>query len=361
VMVFIWLALFGHASLAQGPPLPSVSVNADMTVTYRVTAPNAKEVLLIDSVLTREPGLPMTRGSDGVWTVTAGPYEAGDHQYVFLIDGVRTGDFGAGRNTERLPRPATIFEIVQVRGADPLPVDLQNVPHGVLHLETFPSTHFAREVECYVYTPPGYRGSTKRYPVLYLLHGGMMGPYVWPGIGAQRIADNLIAAGLPELIIVMPDTSAENRMNQPQPLTERYLLEEVIPFIEANYRTTPRRYLAGHSIGAGHAWNIVMRSPEAFSAVAAFGAGLAAADPPLEQSYPKLLDADAINEQVPLIYISVPQTGPNAGANAERFRASLERLGIKHHFNLPPGGQTSFNGTRWLIEFLTFLKALPEP
>ena len=304
-----WVQFACAVAAGHAQQLPSVSVNADMTVTYRVTAPNAKEVSLIDSILTPATGLPMTRGNDGVWTVTAGPYEVGDHQYVFLIDGVRTGDFGPGRNTDRLPRPAATFEIVQVRGVGPLPVDLQNVPHGVVHLETFSSTHFGREVECYVYTPPGYRDSDRRYPVLYLLHGGMMGPYVWPGIGAQRIADNLIAVGLTrELIIVMPDTSADNRMNQPLPLAERYLLEEVIPFIEANYRIGPRRYLAGHSIGASHTRNIGLKNPEAFSALGMFGGGIAATDPPLEQSFPKLLDADAINEQLQLIYIADRKT-----------------------------------------------------
>ena len=250
---FLLIPLWCGVAVAQAQPRPSVTVNDDLTVTYLVTAPNAKEVLLIDSILAPAPGVPMTRGGDGVWTVTVGPYEPGDHSYVFVIDGVRTGDFGPGRNTDRIGRPAAIFEIVQVRGAGSLPFDLQKVPHGAVHLETFSSTHFAREVECYVYTPPGYRSSDKRYPVLYLLHGAAMPPRLWTDLGAHRTAESLIAAGLArEIIIAMPDTGAENRLGQPLPLTEQYLLDEVIPFVEANYRTGPIRYLAGISRGAIH-------------------------------------------------------------------------------------------------------------
>ena len=157
-----------------------------------------------------------------------------------------------------------------------------------------------------------------------------MGPFVWPGIGAQRIADNLIASGLTkELIIAMPDTSADYRMNQPLPLAEQYLLEEVIPFIEAKYRTGPRRYLAGHSTGSIHTRNIGLRNPDAFSALGIFfGGGIAETDPPLEQIYPKLLDADAINEQLQLIFIAHGTDAPLAGPNVARLRASFERRSV---------------------------------
>jgi enterochelin esterase-like enzyme len=353
----LFILFWCETAVLNAQQAPSVSVNTDLTVTYRITAPNAKEVLLVDNVLTPESGLPMMRGSNGVWTVTAGPYEPGDHQYVFVIDGIRTGDFGPGRNSDRLPRPAAIFETVQVRGVEPLVFDLQRVPHGAVHLETFSSRHFAREVECYVYTPPGYRGSDKRYPVLYLLHGAFMGSRVWIDLGAQRIADSLIAAGLTqELIIVMPETSADNRMNQSLPLTERYLLEEVIPFVQANYRAGPVRYLAGISRGAVHTRDIGLRNPEVFSALGLFsGGGFPATDPPLEQTYPKLLESAAMNERLQIIYMAVGNQD-GAVANIDRLRASLERLGIKHHFNLSSGGHAGFNWQRYLPEFL---KGLP--
>ena len=243
-----------------------------------------------------------------------------------------------------------------MRGVEPLAFDLQKVPHGAVHLETFSSTHFAREVECYVYTPPGYRNSGNRYPVLYLLHGGFMGPRVWTDLGAHRTADSLIAAGLArEIIIAMPDTGTDNRLGQPLPLTERYLLDEVIPFVEANYRAGPVRYLAGLSRGAIHTRDIGLRNPESFSALGIFsGGGFPAADPPLEQSYPKLLDAAAINERLQMIYIAVGNQD-GALANVERLRASFERLGIKYRFNLSSGGHTTFNWQRYLPEFLKLL------
>jgi len=69
------------------------------------------------------------------------------------------------------------------------------------------------------------------------------------------------------------------------------------------------------------------------------------------QSYPKLLDVAAMNERLRMIGNQDP-----AVANVERLRVSLERLGIKHHFNLSSGGHADFNLQRCLPEFL---KRLP--
>jgi len=140
-------------------------------------------------------------------------------------------------------------------------------------------------------------------------------------------------------------------------LTEQYLLDEVIPFVEANYRVGPVRYLAGISRGAIHTRDIGLRHPELFSALGMFsGGGFPATDPPLEESYPKLLDAAAINERLQRIYIGVGNEDIGTLANVSRLRASFERLGIKHQFNLSSGGHTGFNWARYLPELL---KALP--
>ncbi|MGH9660108.1 MAG: alpha/beta hydrolase, partial [Bryobacteraceae bacterium] len=103
--------------------------------------------------------------------------------------------------------------------------------------------------------------------------------------------------------------------------------------------------------------DIGLRNPEAFSALGMFsGGGFPATDPPLERSYPKLLDAAAMNERFQMIYIAVGNEDTGTHANVERLRASLVRLGIKHHFNLSSGGHTGFNWQRYLPEFL---KGLP--
>src|SRR5690242_20111946 len=68
--------LLGASLLAQtGQPVnigptPPPRVNADLSVTYFVNAPGAREVRLGDSVFAPEPpGIPLVKGSDGMWSV----------------------------------------------------------------------------------------------------------------------------------------------------------------------------------------------------------------------------------------------------------------------------------------------------
>ena len=72
---------------------------------------------------------------------------------------------------------------------------LSQVPHGTVHMQYYKSERTGRWKLCYVYTPPKYdENPEKRYPVLYLQHGGgedEMG-WLWQGKIAH-IADNLLA------------------------------------------------------------------------------------------------------------------------------------------------------------------------
>jgi len=60
---------------AQGPPpaVRSPEVLADRRVTFRLRAPAAARVELVGEVLQGQQSQPMTKGADGVWTVTIGP------------------------------------------------------------------------------------------------------------------------------------------------------------------------------------------------------------------------------------------------------------------------------------------------
>jgi 1,4-alpha-glucan branching enzyme len=76
--------------------LNSPEVRDDGTVTFRLKAPAAREVLLTGAVLTglgkgNKP-VPFTRSDDGVWTLTVGPLPPDMYQYHFLVDGVRVAD-----------------------------------------------------------------------------------------------------------------------------------------------------------------------------------------------------------------------------------------------------------------------------
>ena len=338
-------------------------VNPDLSVTYFVNAPDAKDVRLADDVFSLgPPGLPLVKGADGIWSVTTPPYEAGTHQYGFVVDGTPAPDLWGSARTDRMPRNFFPFELIDVHGSEPLPDDLRRVPHGTVHVEVFSSERFGREVRCWVYTPPGYDASGRRYPALYLLHGNANEPSHWITYGhADRIADNLIAGGARELVIVMPDTGDANRGNQPLDLVEAYLLDEVIPFVEQRYqieRSQSSRYLAGFSAGAVRTRHVGFLHPELFSALGLMSGGGVDPTPPVETTYPKLADPSAFKERVRLIYLSIGKddaSSATAVINMRILKDSLDRLGIPNVYNLSDGGHYFFNWRRYLAEFLTAL------
>ena len=77
---------------AQGPAVVSPQVNPDRSVTLRVLAPKADEVMVTGEILNGAQPLAMARGDDGVWTVTTPPVPVDVYLYAFRIDGVNTPD-----------------------------------------------------------------------------------------------------------------------------------------------------------------------------------------------------------------------------------------------------------------------------
>jgi len=130
-----------------------------------------------------------------------------------------------------------------------------------------------------IYLPAGYDDSSERYPVLYLLHGAWGNDRDWTEKGtAQEIADLTIKSGsaLP-MIIVMPDARGigENfggkhmgYFNVPGWNYEDYFFNELIPHIDATYRTKTAkadRAIAGLSMGGGGTVAYAQKHPEYFS------------------------------------------------------------------------------------------------
>jgi enterochelin esterase-like enzyme len=138
-----------------------------------------------------------------------------------------------------------------------------------------------------IYLPPSYATDrNRRYPVVYLLHGytntdeGWYGPEVKSGFLSAKttlpaVADNAIAAGAREMILVMPNayTVYQGSMYSNSVTTgdwEAYLTRDLVEYVDAHYRTIPGRAsrgLAGHSMGGYGTIRIAMKYPEAFSSV----------------------------------------------------------------------------------------------
>ena len=133
-----------------------------------------------------------------------------------------------------------------------------------------------------VYLPPGYDDDAKRYPVVYVLagHGSsgmtMLNSPAWGESFPERF-DRLITSGAcPPFIGVMPDCftifgGAQYLNSAALGRYEDYLIDELIPYVDASYRTLPAREsrgLSGKSSGGYGAMVQAMRHPEAFGAFA---------------------------------------------------------------------------------------------
>jgi len=141
-------------------------VNSERRVRARVVAPQAQSVTLD---FLGGAKYPMTRGEDGAWTVVTRPQDEGFHYYQIVIDGAGVPDpgtryfYGGSRWGSGLEIPAHDQDFYA----------LQNVPHGQLRQVHYYSKSAGANLRCFVYTPPDYeKDLTKRYPVLYLQHGG---------------------------------------------------------------------------------------------------------------------------------------------------------------------------------------------
>jgi enterochelin esterase-like enzyme len=283
----------------------------------------------------------MEKGDDGFWTVTTPPVIPGFHYYTFSVDGVTMNDpgsdafFGTGRPTSGIEIPEKGVDFYHAK----------DVPHGEVRSRWYKSKVTGQWRHILVYTPPGYDAeSQKRYPVLYLQHGGGEDETGWVRQGhANFILDNLIAAGkAPPMIIVMEKGYATRAGAAPEPggkgkfdftAFEDVVLKDLVPMIDATYRTVvnrDHRAIAGLSMGAGQALRIGLGHLDTFSAIGAFS-GVGKID--LKKDYNGLFaDAAAFDKKVSLLYLHSGTASLDAGIhkNAESLYQSLQDAGVKN-------------------------------
>ena len=172
---------------------------------------------------------------------------------------------------------------------------------GSVRLESFVSPALGVRKRYLVYLPPSYgRETGRRYPVIYALHGATGNESDWVSRGElDRIADSVFAAGVPELILVLPDGDNSFWVNwavspgyadcaRNLRLTEAastfcvaasrygdYLAGDVVARVDSVYRTLATRAhrgLLGLSMGGTGALTLALTYPDRFSATAAFSA-----------------------------------------------------------------------------------------
>ena len=161
-----------------------------------------------------------------------------------------------------------------VPGAKPVQVEHIKI-HGASLEGNLEGDAVDRDV--FVFLPPGYAASkTRRYPVVYALHGYSIGAEQWTHeIHVPQTIEGAFALGAQDMIVVLPDakTVYGGSMYSSSETTgdfENFIAHDVVAYIDAHYRTIANRLsrgLAGHSMGGYGATRIAMKHPDVFSSV----------------------------------------------------------------------------------------------
>jgi enterochelin esterase-like enzyme len=316
-------------------------VHADLRVTFRVSAPNARKVQLQpgggDNGLGKGPMDMVREDEKGFWTVTTPPALPGFHYYWFLVDGFQTNDpasetyFGWGRETSAVEVP----DKVDFYGT-------RDVPHGEVRVRPYFSKTTGQWRQAYIYTPPDYdRNPAARYPVLYLQHGAGESERGWTAQGrANFILDNLIAARSAQPMIV----AMENGMVAARPGATgnppgnqafgEVVIDDLIPMVDATYRTrTDRehRAIAGLSMGGGQALQIGLTHLDLFAYIGSFSGAIRNFD--VKTSYSGVFqDAAAFNKKVRLLWFGAGTGEPGMHNTAQAAHEALDQSGVKNVF-----------------------------
>jgi enterochelin esterase family protein len=243
-----------------GPAVRSPEVSPDGKVTFRLRAPNAKEVF-VTGIGQR---LAMEKNEQGVWTATTEPLKPDIYAYSFSVDGATFNDPGNSRFKTAYGSAGQ--SEVFVPGPGPVSwAPAKDAPRGAVTRHFYHSAVAGDDRDFWVYTPANYDPKRKEpYPTLYLLHGLGDDSNSWIESGAANaILDNLIAQGKAKPMVMVnplgyglaggPATAMGADMI---PSYARTVLEEVMPQVEKAYNVSKDRNdraIAGLSMGGAEA------------------------------------------------------------------------------------------------------------
>jgi enterochelin esterase family protein len=288
----------------QSPKIVSPEVDADRRVTFRVYAPAATKVDVVQFAPSPTFGsqvdaiaLPMTRAGN-VWTARSAPLAPDIYSYKFSIDGDIVNDPANDAVIEEFHLTSSKVSVPGALWTD------AGAPAGAVTRHTYASPVAGGDVEYVVYTPPHYEASRhERYPVVYLLHGlgDTAASWVTNG-GADLTLNNLIAQHrMKPVVVVMPQCHPPGRAGLVPAAFEKSFFDELIPRIEGEYhvsRDAATRALAGVSVGGAQAMSIGMRRTDMFTWIGLFSAsfGTMSSTPGLPDPRLLPLDLSALRE-----------------------------------------------------------------
>jgi len=319
-------------------------VNSQGYARFRINAPGAAKVT-VSLGLGGQGGTTLKHVGDGIWEgTTAGPMDEGFHYYHVSIDGGIFNDPG----TNNYYGSCRWESGIEIPAHDADFYAMKNVPHGKVEQVLFWSESTQSVRRAMVYTPPTYTKDTKtKYPVLYLQHGWGEDETAWSNQGHENlIMDNMIAAGEVDPFIIVNTYGMCNEVkfghinDFDAKDFEAVLVDELIPYIDANYRTKAdkwHRAMAGLSMGGFTTVLITLRRTEAFGYYGLLSGG----------SY----TPEAIKDPKQVKHIFVSCGSKENPDGVIKSAEALNAAGIKATSYVSPGTAH---------EFLTWRRALKE-
>ena len=347
-------------------PVVSPEIQND-SVTFRLKADYATVVKLSGSWMPNPWGgtIDMTRGENNVWEVTIPLPEPEIYTYNFVADGVSVND----PQNVMVQRDGTRYLSMLLVDGERTENYKAAEQRGTISHPWYDSKILGINRRLTVYTPYGYEANPKaKYPVLYLLHGAGGDEEAWSSMGrTAQILDNLIAKGLAKpMIVVMPNGNPNQQAAQTfgLPTTEmdwrnpdnrnnyvRSLVEEIVPFIEKNYRTVAKkshRAIAGLSMGGGHTIAASGMYPNAFDYICPLSMG-AQRTPELDAQLQGIKKAG-----YKLYWLACGNTD-FLFENANELDAALTANGLEHTYFVSEGGHVWANWRLYLNTFAPLL------
>ncbi len=287
---------------------------------------------------------------DGTWMAHTKPLAPGFHYYWLNVDGMDISDpnavpyYGCGRWTSGIEVPDKDFDALFTH---------EDAPKGQVHKVYYESSVRNAQKTLWVYTPAGYEQGKKKYPVLYLQHGGGEDESGWVRQGlTNQILDELIAAGeAKEMIVVMangtfniPGAPFGYSIEGMKPF-ESEMINDIIPTVEKNFRVVKDRKgraMAGLSMGGGQTFFVGLQHTELFSALGIFSTGVfggiretKAFD--AEKAMPGLIsNAHKYNRDLQTLYISVGTDDPRLTPTTKAVE-DMKAKGLNIVFETFPG------------------------
>jgi enterochelin esterase-like enzyme len=356
--ICLLLTVNTSAQPSRAPQIKSLDVHPDRTVTFTMRAPNAKQVLLSGQFMSGNQ--PLKAEASGLWSITVGPLEPNLYPYCFIVDGVSVADPG---NQDIFPNEGFKNSLVDIPGDKPSIYSVQNVPHGEMTYCYYQSKTLGMTRPLIVYTPPGYRESKDKYPVLYLVSGTTDTEETWFKVGrCNFIIDNLIAQkqAVP-MIIVSP--YGNMLVGTPDPTTlqaaEMYkvfnddLVTGIMPYVDSNYRTIPdreKRAIAGFSRGGGQSLFTGFNNLDKIAWIGSYSAYLT------REVFDKYFSSlsenpERTNQQIKLLWMGVGKAD-FLYSQAAAFDNLMTEKKVEHKVLFTEGGHTWMNARHYLFETL---------